>query len=70
MRCNLFETHMTAKLELNLSDALNSEELRELTAEAVEQHKPLERILYEAVKEVVRRRREALMKGGTPALSA
>lgn len=41
---------MKAHIELNLNDALNPEELRQLTALAAEQKKPLERILYEAAK--------------------
>jgi hypothetical protein len=50
---------MTATLELNLSETLNADELQALTAEAVEQGKPLERILYTAAMEVARRRRAA-----------
>jgi len=49
---------MTATLELNLSDCLNADELQELTAESLERKEPLERVLYEGAKEVIRRRRE------------
>ena len=45
---------MTAELKLNLGDALNQEELRELLTIADEQQKPLERILFEAAKAAVK----------------
>ena len=41
---------MTASLNLNLSDALNTDELRELVEFAETEHKPIERVLYEAAK--------------------
>jgi hypothetical protein len=49
---------MTATLQLNLSDVLNADELRELTSESLERKEPLERVLFEGAKEVIRRRRE------------
>lgn len=60
---------MTATLELNLSDALTADELRELTAEAVEQHKPIERVLLDAAREVARRRKELTAPGNGPGKS-
>ncbi|MBB5038237.1 hypothetical protein [Prosthecobacter dejongeii] len=60
---------MNATIEVNLSDSLNAEELCELTAEAEEQDKPIARVLYEAAKEVARRRREQ-REGKEPALAA
>lgn len=50
---------MTATLQLNLSDALNADELQELTAESLERKESLERVLFDAAKELIRRRREA-----------
>lgn len=50
---------MTATLQLNLSDTLTADELRELTAEATETEQTLERVLYDAARDVARRRREA-----------
>lgn len=50
---------MTATLQLNLSQHLNADELRDLTEESLETNKPIERVLFEAAKELVRRRREA-----------
>lgn len=44
---------MKATLELNLGDALNAEELRELTEIATRERKSLERVLYEAAKALV-----------------
>ena len=57
---------MTATLQLNLSQHLNAEELRELTEESLETNKPIERVLFESAKELVRRRREA-RRGGKQA---
>lgn len=57
---------MTATLQLNLSQHLNAEELRELTEESLETNKPIERVLFESAKELVRRRRDA-RKGGKQA---
>jgi len=54
---------MTATLQLNLSQHLNAEELRELTEESLETNKPIERVLFESAKELVRRRREARSGG-------
>lgn len=48
---------MTATLHLNLGDALTAEELRELTAIATAEGKPLERVLFEAAQDRARRRR-------------
>jgi hypothetical protein len=50
---------MTANLKLNLSDALNSAELEELTGIATREQKPLERVLFEAARDLVLRRRAA-----------
>jgi hypothetical protein len=49
---------MTSTLQLNLSQHLNADELRELTEESLETNKPIERVLFESAKELVRRRRE------------
>ena len=49
---------MTATLQLNLSQHLNADELQVLTAESIERDEPLERVLYDAAKELIRRRRE------------
>ena len=57
---------MTATLQLNLSQHLNAEELRELTEESLETNKPIERVLFESAKELVRRRRES-RRGGKQA---
>lgn len=48
---------MKATLELNLSNALNSAELEELTGIATREQKPLERVLFEAAKDLFQRRR-------------
>jgi hypothetical protein len=50
--------YMTATLQLNLSDALTADELRELTATAIEENKPLERVLLEAARELKAQRRK------------
>jgi hypothetical protein len=42
---------MTATLQLNLSDTLSADELRELTFIATSQNKTLEKVLYEAAKD-------------------
>ena len=42
---------MTATLQLNLSDTLSAEELRELAFIATSQNKTLEKVLYEAAKD-------------------
>jgi hypothetical protein len=55
---------MTATLQLNLSEALSAEELRELTEEALETKRPLERVLFDGAREVIRKRRTAV--GKTP----
>lgn len=62
---------MTATLHLNLSDTLNADELRELTAIATAEGKSLERVLFEAAKaEADRRRRPQPPAPTTPALAA
>ena len=48
---------MATTIQLNLGDALTVEELRELTAEALEQRKPVERVLFEAARDLAARRR-------------
>ncbi len=59
---------MTATLQLNLSDTLNADELRELTAIATSQNKPLERVLFEAAKAEADRRRAPMPP--SPAMAA
>jgi hypothetical protein len=49
---------MTATLQLNLSDTLSADELRELTYIATSQNKTLEKVLYEAAKDSADRRRD------------
>lgn len=49
---------MTATLQLNLSNTLSADELRELTYIATSQNKTLEKVLYEAAKDRADRRRE------------
>ena len=49
---------MTATLQLNLSDALTADELRELTFIATSENKTLEKVLFEAAKDRADRRRE------------
>ncbi len=49
---------MTATLQLNLSDTLSADDLRELTALSLEEKKPIEKVLFEGAREWVRRRRE------------
>jgi len=49
---------MTATLQLNLSDTLSADELRELTYIATSQNKTLEKVLYEAAKDCADRRRD------------
>jgi hypothetical protein len=44
-------------IQLNLGNALTVEELQELTAQAQEQRKPLERVLFEAARDLAARRR-------------
>jgi hypothetical protein len=44
-------------IQLNLGNALTVEELQELTTEALEQRKPLERVLFEAARELAAKRR-------------
>ena len=62
---------MTATLLLNLSDTLNADELRELTAIATAENKTLERVLFEAAKaEADKRRRLMSSAPTTPALAA
>lgn len=61
---------MRATLNLNLSDALNAEELRELTETANQEHKTIERLLFEAAKDLVRRIREKQFKASVPATAA
>lgn len=62
---------MTATLLLNLSDTLNAEELRELTAIATAAGKPLERVLFEAAKAEADRRRGAVAPApSVPAMAA
>lgn len=46
-------------IQLNLGNALTVEELQELTTEALEQRKPLERVLFEAARELAAKRRGA-----------
>jgi hypothetical protein len=53
-----YPLYMTSTLQLNLSQHLNADELRELTEESLETNKPIERVLFESAKELVRRRRE------------
>lgn len=48
---------MTATLNLNLSDALTGDELRELTLIATTEGKSLERVLFEAARECAANRR-------------
>jgi len=57
---------MTATLQLNLSDSLTADELQELTAIAVEEEQSLEKVLFDAAQERVRRRREIRSKSPTP----
>lgn len=47
---------MRATLNLNLSDALTADELRELTAIATTEGKPLEKVLFEAARDLANRR--------------
>ena len=61
---------MTATLKLNLSDTLNADELRLLTAIATAEGKTLERVLFEAAKAEADRRRQPLPTPPTPALAA
>lgn len=62
---------MNATLNLNLSDALNADELRELTAIAITEGKSLERVLFEAAKAEADRRRRPLPPAPTaPAMAA
>jgi hypothetical protein len=44
-------------IQLNLGNALTVEELQELTTEALEQRKPLERVLFEAARDLAAKRR-------------
>lgn len=46
---------MEAYLKLNLGDTLNSEELSQLTELATREGKTLERVLYEAAKELLKK---------------
>lgn len=48
---------MNATLNLHLGDVLDAEDLRQLAAVVAEEQRPLERILFEAAKEVARRKR-------------
>jgi hypothetical protein len=50
---------MTATLQLNLSQHLNADELQVLTAESLDRQQPIERVLYDAAKELIMRRRAA-----------
>lgn len=50
---------MHATLDLNLADALNADELRELTKIAQTVNKPIERVLFEAAKALAMERRPA-----------
>lgn len=46
-------------IQLNLGNALTVEEMQELTTEALEQRKPLERVLFEAARDLAAKRRSA-----------
>lgn len=54
---------MNATLKLNLTDSLNIEELTQLVELAREQGKSLERVLYEAAKEMAAKIRSQKAQG-------
>ena len=58
---------MRATLNLNLSDALTADELRELTAIATTEGKPLEKVLFEAARDLASRRPAAAAPASTQA---
>ena len=57
---------MATTLKLEFGDALSTEELLELTNAAVEEDKALERLIYEATRDFVARRKAALSVLTTP----
>lgn len=61
--------NMKATLQLNLSDALNADELRELTAIAEAEDKTIERVLFEAAQDRAAQRR-AMIATRQPAVVA
>jgi len=54
---------MRATLELNLSDALSGEELRELTVVAQERKQSIEKLLFEAAKALIAKIHEERSSG-------
>lgn len=60
---------MEATLKLNLSDALNADELRELTEIARRERKPLERVLYEAAKALADGARSVVAPAPSPSVA-
>lgn len=50
---------MIATLKIDLSESLSPDEFRELTQAALEENKPLDRVIYDAVRDLRNRRRMA-----------
>lgn len=51
---------MQATLNLHLGDVLDAEDLRQLAAVVAEERRPLEKVLFEAAKEIASRKKHGL----------
>lgn len=61
---------MSTTLNLQFGEVLTTEEMRELVQLAIEDDRPLERLVFESARELVRRRRAPSPPPGAPALSS